>query len=66
MPATIRLLIPLSGAAVPQKLFTEAWGKDLDAAYAEMARDEERESAALEWADATMPDVADAGRGCPS
>jgi predicted CopG family antitoxin len=30
---------------------------DLEAAYAEMARDEEREQAALEWAEATVGDV---------
>lgn len=32
---------------------------DLEAAYAEMASDEEREKAALEWAEATMGDVGD-------
>ena len=32
---------------------------DLEAAYEEMARDEEREAAALEWAEATVGDVAD-------
>lgn len=32
---------------------------DLEAAYAEMARDEERERAAMEWAEATMGDVGD-------
>jgi hypothetical protein len=32
---------------------------DLDAAYAEMAQDEEREAAALEWAEATVGDVGD-------
>jgi len=32
---------------------------DLEAAYAEMAGDEERERAALEWAEATVGDVAD-------
>ena len=32
---------------------------DLEAAYAEMARDEERERAALEWAEATIKDIAD-------
>ena len=30
---------------------------DLEAAYAEMARDEEREQAALEWVEATVGDV---------
>jgi len=32
---------------------------DLEAAYAEMAQDEEREAAALEWAEATVGDVGD-------
>ena len=32
-------------------------GPDLDVAYAEMARDEEREREALEWAEATVGDV---------
>jgi predicted CopG family antitoxin len=32
---------------------------DLDAAYAEMAQDEEREAAALEWAEATTGDTGD-------
>ena len=32
---------------------------DLEAAYAEMARDEEREKAAMEWAEATVGDIAD-------
>ena len=32
---------------------------DLEAAYAEMARDEKREQAALEWAEATVGDIAD-------
>jgi predicted CopG family antitoxin len=32
---------------------------DLEAAYAEMARDEEREQAALEWAEATVGDAGD-------
>jgi hypothetical protein len=32
---------------------------DLEAAYADMADDEERERAALEWADATIGDVGD-------
>lgn len=30
---------------------------DLEAAYAEMAQDEEREAVALEWAEATVGDV---------
>lgn len=30
---------------------------ELEAAYAEMARDEEREQAALEWAEATVGDA---------
>lgn len=32
---------------------------DLEAAYAEMAQDEEREAAALEWAEATVGDIGD-------
>lgn len=32
---------------------------DLEAAYAEMALDEEREAAALEWAEATVGGVGD-------
>jgi hypothetical protein len=32
---------------------------DLEAAYAEMAQDEEREVAALDWAEATVGDVGD-------
>ena len=36
--------------------------KDLDAAYAEMARDEASEAEALEWANATCGDVADEAR----
>ena len=32
---------------------------DLEAAYADMARDEEREQAALEWAEAAIGDVDD-------
>jgi predicted CopG family antitoxin len=32
---------------------------DLEAAYAEMAQDEERERTALEWAEATVGDVGD-------
>jgi hypothetical protein len=35
---------------------------DLDAAYREMASDEEREREALEWAEATITDVADEPR----
>jgi hypothetical protein len=33
--------------------------RDLEAAYEEMARDEEREAEALEWAEATIGDVSD-------
>ncbi len=33
--------------------------RDLEAAYAEMARDEEREQAALEWAEANLGDLDD-------
>ena len=32
---------------------------DLEAAYREMAKDEAREAAALEWAEATIGDVGD-------
>jgi len=35
---------------------------DLEAAYREMARDEVREAAALEWAEAPIGDVADEAR----
>jgi len=35
---------------------------DLDAGYAAMAADEARETDALEWAEATVHDVADSGR----
>ena len=37
-------------------------GTDLEAGYRAMAADEERESAALEWAEATLGDIADAAR----
>jgi hypothetical protein len=36
--------------------------QDLEAAYKQMARDEERESEALEWAEATVGDVSDEAR----
>ncbi len=36
--------------------------KDLEAAYEEMAQDEVREAEALEWAEATVGDVADEAR----
>jgi len=36
--------------------------QDLEAAYQQMAQDEERESEALEWAEATVGDVADETR----
>jgi predicted CopG family antitoxin len=36
--------------------------EDLDAAYLEMAQDETREAEALEWAEATVTDVADEAR----
>jgi hypothetical protein len=36
--------------------------EDLDAAYAEMAQDEEREAEALEWAEALIGDVRDETR----
>ena len=35
-------------------------GADLEAAYREMAEDEEREAEALDWAEATIEDVSDA------
>src|SRR5262249_43752637 len=38
-------------------------GKDLEAAYRQMARDEAREAEALEWAEGTVGDVADEARG---
>ena len=37
-------------------------GKDLEAAYKQMAQDEESEAEALEWAEATIGDVADETR----
>ena len=37
-------------------------GTDLESAYREMARDEEREAEALEWAEATVGDVSDETR----
>jgi len=37
-------------------------GPDLDVAYQQMARDEAREADALEWADATIGDIADETR----
>ncbi len=36
--------------------------RDLEAAYRRMAKDEEREAEALEWADATIGDVSDEAR----
>ena len=36
--------------------------QDLEAAYKEMAQDEEREAEALEWAEATVGDVSDEAR----
>jgi hypothetical protein len=36
--------------------------KDLEAAYRQMAREEAREAEALEWAEATVGDVADETR----
>jgi len=35
---------------------------ELEAAYREMAQDEEREAEALEWAEATVGDVSDEAR----
>ncbi len=37
-------------------------GKDLEAAYRQMAQEEAREAEALEWAEATVGDVADETR----
>ena len=37
-------------------------GKDLEAAYRKMAQEEKREAEALEWAEATVGDVADEAR----
>ncbi len=37
-------------------------GKDLEAAYQQMAQEEAREAEALEWAEATVGDVADEAR----
>jgi predicted CopG family antitoxin len=37
-------------------------GKELEAAYREMAQEEGREGEALEWAEATVGDVADEAR----
>ena len=37
-------------------------GKDLDAAYRLMAQEEARETEALDWAEATLGDVADEAR----
>ena len=37
-------------------------GKDLEAAYEQMALEEAREAEALEWAEATVGDVADEAR----
>jgi len=33
-------------------------GKDLEVAYSEMAKDEEREAEARDWADSTLEDIA--------
>jgi hypothetical protein len=37
-------------------------GKDLEVAYQQMAQEEAREAEALEWAEATVGDVADEAR----
>jgi hypothetical protein len=37
-------------------------GADLELAYQQMAREEAREAEALEWAEATVGDVADEAR----
>jgi predicted CopG family antitoxin len=36
--------------------------EELSAAYSEMAKDEQREAEALDWAEATLMDVADESR----
>ena len=41
---------------------THVTGRGLEAAYREMAREEAREADALEWAQATVGDVADETR----
>jgi hypothetical protein len=41
---------------------THVTGRDLEAAYREMAREEVREAEAREWAEATVGDVADETR----
>ena len=41
---------------------THVTGRGLEAAYREMAREEAREADALEWAEATVGDVADETR----
>jgi hypothetical protein len=40
----------------------QVMGRDLEAAYRQMAREEARETEALEWAEATVGDVADETR----
>jgi predicted CopG family antitoxin len=37
-------------------------GKDLEIAYKQMAKEEAREAEALEWAEATIGDIADEAR----
>jgi hypothetical protein len=37
-------------------------GKDLEAGYRQMARDEAREAEALEWSEALLGDIADEAR----
>lgn len=46
------------GAFIEELVKPHVIGKDLDAAYAEMAKDEAREAEALEWAEATLGDIA--------
>ena len=41
---------------------THVTGRGLEAAYREMAREEAREAEALEWAEATVGDIADETR----
>jgi hypothetical protein len=48
---------------MPKKLtITVEVSKDLEVAYLQMAQDETRETVALEWAEATVGDVADETR----
>ena len=50
------------GTSMAAFVRTRFFSTDLEAGYREMARDEAREDEALEWADATVGDVADETR----